>query len=103
MDPNANLRQQREIVRIHNTLEGSDIQLSPRIMDRLVELVEALDEWLTKGGFMPDAWKRGPEDAHDIERRLADARKPYADKVMELEEKLRKLRYTDDDPRRDRH
>lgn len=51
MDPNANLEEQREIVRWHasSTAMSSDY-------DRLADLVEALDTWLTKGGAMPSAW-----------------------------------------------
>jgi hypothetical protein len=26
--------------------------------DRLVELVEALDNWISQGGFLPKAWKK---------------------------------------------
>ena len=27
--------------------------------ESLVEHVQALDEWLSRGGFLPDAWARG--------------------------------------------
>jgi hypothetical protein len=53
MDPDANLKEQREIVR--RMLDGT-----PRRSDglRLAELVEALDCWIVTGGFLPKAWAR---------------------------------------------
>lgn len=54
MDPDANLARVRELTR-----RLSDPQLPAereRATDELVEHVEALDEWLSKGGFLPQAW-----------------------------------------------
>lgn len=48
MDPNANLEEQ--------------LRLAEAILDegeegnRLAELVLALDEWIRRGGFLPEAW-----------------------------------------------
>jgi hypothetical protein len=51
MDPNANLAEQRRIrVRVFAG-KGTDADL-----DRLTELTQALDEWISNGGFLPDAW-----------------------------------------------
>jgi hypothetical protein len=47
MDPNENLSEQRRIIARLN--EAGPIA-------RLVELVEALDGWLSKGGFVPQDW-----------------------------------------------
>jgi len=30
-------------------------------VDRLEEAVTALDEWISKGGFLPEAWRKSPE------------------------------------------
>lgn len=51
MDPDATLREMRELVGTFNE--------DPECFDphRLVELVEALDEWLVGGGFLPSAWR----------------------------------------------
>jgi len=51
MDPNANLKEMRMLVQTHLNapLDGFDVE-------RLVELVEALDEWISKGGALPRAW-----------------------------------------------
>jgi len=66
MDPNANLREQRELVEQINTLlnaahgkrltgtQEQDIILHSA---RLAELVEALDQWIAGGGFLPDSWE----------------------------------------------
>lgn len=47
MDPNATLQEIRELVGNNG---GNDV-------GRLVELIDALDEWLTNGGFLPSDWK----------------------------------------------
>jgi hypothetical protein len=58
MDPNANLQEQREIVaRIEAYRYMNDTPIE-RDGYRLSELVIALDEWISKGGFLPDAWRR---------------------------------------------
>lgn len=51
MDPNAALREIREIVVRINTVE----ELS-QDAGRLVDLVKGLDRWLSNGGFLPEAW-----------------------------------------------
>jgi hypothetical protein len=48
MDPNAALS---EIRRIIANPEGPDVDLF-----RLVELVEGLDQWVSRGGFLPEGW-----------------------------------------------
>jgi len=57
MDPNENLREQREIVK--RIYSGSFQQNIDRLNDayRLAELSEAMDEWLgEKKGALPEAW-----------------------------------------------
>ncbi len=54
MDPNANLAEQRRIVA--QILDGD----SSADWSRLAELVEALDQWIAGGGFLPAAWNHGP-------------------------------------------
>lgn len=52
MDPNAALREIRELVR--------DPAYEHVLVDhkRLCELVQGLDDWLTTGGFLPKDWRR---------------------------------------------
>ncbi len=50
MDPEANLAEQREIAQ--RILHAS---ASPQDAERLAELVLALDEWRTRGGYDPYA------------------------------------------------
>lgn len=51
MDPNEALRIIRTLV--NNFYKRATYE----DMDQLVESIEALDEWITSGGFLPDAWQ----------------------------------------------
>jgi hypothetical protein len=58
MDPNANLAAQLGIARSvidRLDIEEPEVDLTNAAGD-LAELVLALDEWLAKGGFLPEAW-----------------------------------------------
>lgn len=50
MDPNETLRAIRAL------LTEDDGRTDPELADK----VRALDEWLTKGGFLPEAWDHAP-------------------------------------------
>lgn len=55
MDPNANLAEQLRLARLIAGGEmGTDYDVAD--VDRLAELVLALNEWITCGGFVPGAW-----------------------------------------------
>lgn len=60
MDPNANLKEQRELIeRMQEIDDRAEPVLSHEYYQaaaRLVELVAALDQWLSAGGFLPDDW-----------------------------------------------
>lgn len=64
MDPNANLKEQRKMAKLllaePADLEGgySDEEANNRdnAARSLAELVEALDQWIVKGGFLPTEW-----------------------------------------------
>jgi hypothetical protein len=66
MDPNANLEQQlraaREILRSQAEDGGG---YDDGVID-LAEAVVALDEWITKGGFLPAQWTAGPADPEQL-------------------------------------
>jgi hypothetical protein len=62
MDPNENLREQRQIVECIQRWPLA-IRANPDDVARLAELHVALDEWLCRGGFLPDAWARGEVDS----------------------------------------
>lgn len=56
MDPNETLREMREL-----QAELDSPATVPPALDqllRLAELAQALDEWITGGGFLPGAWHR---------------------------------------------
>lgn len=51
MDPNTTLA---EILRLVRDAEKIDPLM---LIDELINNVRSLDEWLSKGGFPPDAWR----------------------------------------------
>lgn len=53
MDPDAALAEIRDIISRWNRDGGLVVAA------RLAELVDGLDGWLSKGGFLPDAWCNG--------------------------------------------
>ena len=56
MDPDANLRELRALA--DAILQGEGTPADCRRAVRLAELVEALDGWLSGGGFLPRKWER---------------------------------------------
>lgn len=60
MDPNANLKEQldlaRDIIRQADSENPDDYVLAGQAME-LAERVQALNDWINKGGGLPDAWK----------------------------------------------
>ena len=61
MDPNTNLQQQRrlaaEILRLRDARKPDEFRIC-NLADELSELVQALDGWISRGGFLPDAWQQ---------------------------------------------
>ena len=81
MDPNANLREQREIIRaiqaIEDTCSDDGTFTSAQYAElaglggRLAELVDALDGWIRAGGFLPGDWqspRQSPTRCMTVER-----------------------------------
>lgn len=61
MDPDVNLEEQRKlaarlIAQIDS--EPADDVIDLDDVDRLIELVQALDQWISRGGFLPQAWQK---------------------------------------------
>lgn len=56
MDPDATLATMRDLRQAIMTSTGGDEDALRSDAFELAELVEALDEWLTKGGFLPTEW-----------------------------------------------
>ena len=54
MDPKAALSELRELIRDYHGAE--DAQL-PDLIPAIIERIEAIDQWMTKGGFSP--WAGG--------------------------------------------
>jgi hypothetical protein len=57
MDPNETLAEIREIL-LNGGIGGRNLVKSYDNGNRLAELVEALDNWISRGGFLPDAWAK---------------------------------------------
>ena len=55
MDPNENLEEQRDLSEA--LVESSDEEETQAQSNRLAELVESLDGWIMKGGFLPTEWE----------------------------------------------
>jgi hypothetical protein len=67
MDPTANLKKQRELIEKFRSItegEGStddftgDCYRVVCLTEDLTVLIEALDGWISKGGFLPEQWRR---------------------------------------------
>ena len=58
MDPNVTLENIREIVKKWNDESSFDVS----DMAIIVSHFDWLDTWLTKGGFLPQAWEKHCQD-----------------------------------------
>jgi hypothetical protein len=58
MDPNATLAEMREIAAGLEDADSDDLSESEiQALLYLAGQVRAMDDWLSKGGFLPTAWK----------------------------------------------
>lgn len=95
MDPNANLKRQRELAA--EIIDGYGNRDIADLAAELAELVQALDEWRLKGGFDPYAQTEvEPKDADDEPRYYAMDLIPenvtdLADEVTAMREKRGRL------------
>jgi hypothetical protein len=60
MDPNETLRRMRELHTQWNEEAAID---SVDLAAAMFDYFDALDTWLSRGGFLPDAWQR--QDAYN--------------------------------------
>jgi hypothetical protein len=60
VDPNATLARLRELAR--RCVQGALVDRMET--EEMAELFEALDTWITRGGFLPEAWAREQIKAH---------------------------------------
>lgn len=56
MDPNANLKEQLDLANGIMKVWDDGAYPAPEDAARLSELVVALDEWIRKGGILPEHW-----------------------------------------------
>lgn len=58
MDPNETLRRIREVFKNFDDTKVVDYDEISELFCEAETLFESLDEWLSKGGFLPEAWKK---------------------------------------------
>jgi hypothetical protein len=58
MDPDANLASQKRLVKKIYASVNRGTKINPEDAEELAVLVEALDEWLARGSFLPTRWSR---------------------------------------------
>jgi len=62
MDPNETLRKARAAAgALIALIDGSESSVDDRLLteaEDLAEAFQALDSWLSRGGFLPTAWNR---------------------------------------------
>jgi hypothetical protein len=58
MDPDANIAEQMRIAQAIQRFEDLDQPIPPSLPMRLAELTIALDEWIRRGGALPQRWQR---------------------------------------------
>lgn len=64
MDPDALLAAALDAAeRIRHRIDHSTLPIDPDVADTLVSSVQALNEWLSRGGFLPAAWQPAPATA----------------------------------------
>jgi hypothetical protein len=62
MDPNATLKSiMYKVERVHRWLKkdgtiGMDQEMTDVFVGELADQIEALDGWITSGGFLPERW-----------------------------------------------
>lgn len=59
MDPDQALQEARDAIQTYRAegLDPNDPALSLLLADAIINAFEALDGWLSRGGFLPAAWR----------------------------------------------
>lgn len=58
MDPNETLRMLRAAIRQSHQSSADRMVTELEALESVRDYAEALDEWLSRGGFLPSAWER---------------------------------------------
>lgn len=75
MDPDENLRQQLQLAGAIIHLADEDYDATDDAV-HLAELVQAMNDWIQRGGFLPEQWEpaRTPAELARSQRRLKHVR-----------------------------
>lgn len=67
MDPNETLKRLQQLHAQYEIVGGEARRDAWKVehMPEFLELFAALDEWISKGGFLPDAWRETPPRLKD--------------------------------------
>lgn len=57
MDPNEALRQLRMVTENAHVIDYGNHREVTELLRDMIDHVSALDEWMTRGGFLPTAWE----------------------------------------------
>jgi hypothetical protein len=63
VDPNATYQEISDILR-----EAGACNARTRDLERLADLIAALDDWIVNGGMLPDAWSQSKRTVWDQKR-----------------------------------
>ena len=61
MDPNATLAEIRQILTAITRAPGPVVAREAQLGSQLAERVNELDDWISRGGALPDAWAKGSQ------------------------------------------
>ena len=56
MDPNAALERMRRLVKAFDAAENDWV--AAQVSSELIDMVVGLDDWMSRGGYLPADWKR---------------------------------------------
>ncbi len=69
MDPDACLAELRQLCTEQWTADDelgeTGLATADYRAERMAELIEALDEWIGRGGFLPEAWRKAQQRERD--------------------------------------
>lgn len=66
MDPDAALERLRELAKATDPDGDGDYEDPVYLLEEMAVVFDGLDQWLSSGGFLPQAWQKRPESAEEV-------------------------------------